>query len=184
MTVADYPRHYFPDRAAWRVWLTAHHTQTQGIWLIYDKKVGREPRLLTYADIVEEALCFGWIDSLPRKLSDTQTMLLITPRKRKSVWSKLNKTRIEALVANGLMTPAGQARIDAAKANGSWEAIDEVEALTVPDDLADALAARPGARARWDAQTVTARKGALLQISTAKTTETRARRVTAAAQLV
>ncbi len=179
-----YPRHYFPDRAAWRAWLAAHHAQPQGIWLVYDKKVGRKPQLLTYADIVEEALCFGWIDSLPRKLSETQTMLLLTPRKPKSVWSKLNKTRIESLLNNGLMTAAGQAKIDVAKANGSWESLDEVEALTVPEDLADALAAIPGDRARWDALTVTARKGALQQISSAKTTETRARRVATAVGLV
>mgnify|MGYP002777006241 FL=1 len=183
MPLADYPQHYFSGRAAWRAWLTRHHSQPQGIWLVYDKKVGREPQRLSYADIVEEALCFGWIDSLPRKRSDTQSMLLLTPRKPKSVWSKLNKTRIDKLLAEGLMTAAGQARIDAAKANGSWFALDEVEALIIPNDLADALAATPGARARWDALPPSARKAALQQISSAKTTETRARRVAAAAAM-
>ena len=97
------------------------------MWVIYDKKVDAAPQRLSYADIVEEALCFGWIDSLPRRISAEQTGLLLTPRQPKSGWSKLNKTRIESLVKRGLMQPAGQARIDAAKRNGSWTLLDEVE---------------------------------------------------------
>ena len=176
-TLADRPQHYFPDRAAWRAWLTQHHAQSPGIWVIYDKKIGLEPQRLTYADLVEEALCFGWIDSLPRKLSATRTMLSFTPRKPKSGWSKLNKTRIERLVKDGLMHSAGQTRIDAAKRNGSWTLLDEVEALTVPDDLQAALTAIPGATERFAALPSSTRKGALQQISSAKRPETRARRV-------
>ncbi len=174
---------YFPDRATWRAWLKEHHAQATGVWVVYDKKVGRTPQLLSYADIVEEALCFGWIDSLPLKISAEQTGLLLTPRKPKSGWSKLNKTRIERLVTDGLMQPAGQVRIDAAKRNGSWTLLDEVEALTVPDDLQAALAATPGANERFAALAPSARKLALQQISFAKRPETRARRVADAVRL-
>lgn len=180
----DRPQQYFPDRAAWRTWLMQHHAGSTGVWVIYDKKVGSAPQRLSYADIVEEALCFGWIDSLPRKISADQTGLMLTPRKPKSGWSKLNKTRIETLVKRGLMQPAGQARIDAAKQNGSWSLLDEVEALTVPDDLRAALAATPGATERFAALPASTRKGALQQISSAKRPETRARRVADAVGLV
>ncbi len=181
--LAAYARHYFPDRAAWRAWLTANHAQTVGIWLIYDKKTGAAPQPLTYAAIVEEALCFGWIDATAQKLSATQAMLLLTPRRRRSGWSKLNKSRVQHLTTAGLMTPAGQARIDRAVADGSWTALDAAEALLVPDDLAAALAAVPGATARFARLAASVRKGALQQIGFAKRPETRARRVAAAVQL-
>src|SRR5215510_2251814 len=92
------PRVYCRDRAAWRAWLSKHHTQTHSIWLVYDKTNGSTPRALSYADIVEEALCFGWIDSLPRRLSATQSMIYISPRKPRSAWSALNKSRITTLI--------------------------------------------------------------------------------------
>jgi uncharacterized protein YdeI (YjbR/CyaY-like superfamily) len=177
MPLLDLPRVYLPDRAAWRAWLMAHHQQPTGIWLVYDKKVGRAPQRLSYHDIVEEALCFGWIDSRPGKISDTQSMLLLTPRKPKSGWSKLNKTRLEKIEREGGMTPAGQAKIDAAKADGSWESLDAVEALTVPPDLQAALAQNRLAAAAFAQFSATARKGILLWISTAKRPETRAQRL-------
>ena len=185
MSVIDtYPRHYFPDRAAWRAWLTTNHAQTGGgIWLVYDKKTAAGNRRLAYAAIVEEALCFGWIDSVARKLSATQAMLLLTPRKPRSGWSKLNKTRVQQLTAAGRMMPAGQEKIDRARADGSWEALDASEALLIPDDLRAALAAVPGAPARFDGLAPSVRKVALQQIGFARRPETRARRVAAAVQL-
>jgi len=94
---------------------------------------------LAYGDIVEEALCFGWVDSVPRKMDAERSQLLVTPRKRGSRWSKANKVRIERLTAAGLLAPAGSAAVERAKADGTWTALDAVEALTEPEDLRAAL---------------------------------------------
>ena len=105
-------------RQEWRAWLEVHHNKFSGIWFVYFKKATGEPRV-TYDEGVEEALCFGWIDSLPRKFDEKRSKLLFTPRKLKSVWSKPNKLRIEKLIASGLMTEIGLTKIKAAKKNGS-----------------------------------------------------------------
>jgi uncharacterized protein YdeI (YjbR/CyaY-like superfamily) len=132
---------------------------------------------LTYEEAVQEALCFGWIDSKGSKLDDERTMLWMSPRKRGSGWARTNKVRIEQLLADGLMTPAGLALIEEAKRDGSWTLLDDVENLVVPDDLGAALDAHPGARERWDALPRSVRRGALEQIVQAKRPETRAKRV-------
>src|SRR6476469_2355295 len=129
----DAPRVYVADRAAWRAWLAEHGTGSTGLWLVYDKGRGRR---LSYDDIVEEALCFGWIDSLPRTLDDTRAMLYVAPRKPRSSWSRVNKERVERLIAAGAMTPAGLAVVEAAKAGGTWNALDRVEDGDEPRDLA------------------------------------------------
>lgn len=110
---------YARDRAAWRKWLIKNHDKEQSVWLVYDKKVAGKNRLLTYDDMVEEAICFGWIDSLMRSLSDIQAMQHYSKRKPKGEWSKLNKSRIEKLTKAKLMRPAGFAAISIAKENGS-----------------------------------------------------------------
>ena len=163
-------------RPAWRAWLAEHHAREAGLWLIRYKKAAGKPTL-SYADVVEEALCFGWIDSLPRALDAERTMLYVAPRKPGSGWSRLNKERAERLIRAGRMTPAGQAKIDAAKADGSWNALDAVEALTVPDDLAAAFAQHPGAAAHWDAFPRSVKRGILEWITTAKRADTRRRRI-------
>jgi uncharacterized protein YdeI (YjbR/CyaY-like superfamily) len=132
---------------------------------------------------VEEALCFGWIDSRPGTVDDTRTRLWVAPRKPGSGWSRANKDRITHLVAAGLMEAAGQHVIDAAKADGSWSALDEVEDLVVPDDLAAALATHPPARERWDTFSRSTRKGILQWIASAKRFETREKRIGQTAQL-
>ncbi|MDX1548399.1 MAG: YdeI/OmpD-associated family protein [Rhodothermales bacterium] len=165
-----------PTRPAWRAWLAEHHDRDAGLWLIRYKKAAGKPTL-SYADVVEEALCFGWIDSLPRALDAERTMLYVAPRKPGSGWSRLNKERAERLIRAGRMTPAGQAKIDAAKADGSWNALDAVEALTVPDDLAAAFAQHPGAAAHWDAFPRSVKRGILEWITTAKRADTRRRRI-------
>lgn len=175
-------RVYVPDRAAWRAWLAANFAQPEPIWLVYDKadaaaRNAARTSALTYDDIVEEALCFGWIDSLPRKLSATQSMLYLSPRKPGSIWSGLNKRRIDALVARGLMMPPGLAKIDAAKTDGSWTAYDAAETLENPPDLAAALERNATARANFAAFAPSARKGILWWIHSAKTDATRAKRV-------
>jgi len=167
---------YVPDRAAWRRWLVKQHGRSQGIWLVFDKKSSRPDRL-AYGDAVEEALCFGWIDSLVRRLDDARYVQLFTPRKPKSTWSRSNKVRVERLVAQGLMAPAGLASIELAKANGSWESLDAVEAFVMPDDLKKALALVPSAAEQFAAFAPSARKAYLHWISQAVRPETRAKRI-------
>jgi len=167
---------YVPDRAAWRRWLATNHDRSPGIWLVFDKKSSRADRL-AYAHAVEEALCYGWIDSTVRPLDDARYVQLMTPRKPKSNWSRLNKERVERLLAEGLMAAPGLASIERAKSNGSWTRLDVVDAMVVPDDLAEALAAVADGAARFAALSMTARKGFLYWINGAVRPETRARRV-------
>ncbi len=167
---------YVPDRAAWRGWLESHHHRSPGIWLVYDRKTSRPDRL-AYADSVEEALCFGWIDSTMRPMDSHRYKQLFTPRKAKSAWSKLNKDRVERLIAQNLMTAAGRAKIDEAKRTGSWTALDAVEAYTIPPDLAGALDANPTAKAHFNAFPPSVRKGFLYWLNGARRPETRAARL-------
>ncbi len=164
-------------REQWRAWLTANHGRTESIWLVTFRRGSGEPSL-PYDDIVEEALCFGWIDGRAGKLDDRRRMLLLSPRRRGSGWSKLNKERIERLAAAGLITPAGLAKIEAAKADGSWSLLDEVDALIVPPDLEAAFAsAEPQARAAWDGFSKSSRRAILDWLRQARRPETRARRI-------
>lgn len=169
-------------REEWRAWLAQNHARDTGVWLISYKKAANKP-FIPYDDAVEEALCFGWIDSKPNKLDDERTMLWYAPRKPGSKWSKPNKDRAKRMIAAGLMTPAGQAKIDAAKEDGTWSALDAVEALDVPADLARALAEYETARANWDAFPRSAKRGILEWILNAKRPETRAKRVHETARL-
>lgn len=162
--------------AEWRAWLELHHTQPNGVWLISYKQATGKPRV-TYDEAVEEALCWGWIDSKPNKLDDERTMLWFAPRKAGTGWSKPNKERAEKLINVGRMAPAGLAKIDAAKEDGSWNALDGVEALGIPPDLAQAFAANPTAQQYWDAFPRSAKRGILEWISNAKKPETRAKRI-------
>ncbi len=175
MPASEYPVVEMKTRAKWRAWLAKHHASHGPIWLATWKK--GTPHYLTYDDIVEEALCFGWIDSTARGLDDQRSMLMMAPRKRKSVWSALNKARIERLEAAGLMTDAGREKIEAAKADGSWTTLDAVERLEMPDDLTRALKKARGARATFDAYPPFIRKQALYWINQAKRDTTRAQRI-------
>lgn len=164
------------SRQAWRDWLCENHINRESIWLVtYKKHAGG--RYLSYDAIVEEALCFGWIDSLPRKLDADRSMLLISPRKPKSVWSKLNKERVEKLTQSGLMMPAGVEKIDRAKANGSWFFLDDVEALQIPDDLSVALAVNSVAKQNFENFSPSRKKGILQWIKMAKRSQTRQQRI-------
>jgi len=167
---------YVKSRPAWRRWLAKHGASSPGIWLVYDKKSSRPDRL-AYADAVEEALCYGWIDSTLRSLDETRYMQLFTPRKPKSTWSRSNKTRVTRLIEEGLMTPAGLATIEIAKANGSWTSLDSVEALEIPDDLAAAFAKQPVAERNFHAFSPSSRKGYLHWVRQAVRPETRAQRI-------
>jgi uncharacterized protein YdeI (YjbR/CyaY-like superfamily) len=163
-------------RAALRRWLTKNHASATGVWVVTWKKETKKPRI-DAAAIAEEALCFGWIDSLPRKLDAERTMLLITPRKPKSNWSKINKDRVAKLEREGLMTEAGRVVVAAAKKSGTWSALDQVENLEVPPDL-EAELRRTGGSAFFAAFPRSAKRGILEWIGAAKTPATRARRIT------
>lgn len=169
-------------RAEWRAWLEQNHTRTAGIWLISYKKATGKPRF-DYAEAVEEALCFGWIDSKGNKLDDERALLWFAPRKAGTGWSKINKERVTKLLAADLIAPAGLAKIEAAKQDGSWRALDSVEALEVPPDLAMALAENPPAADYFAAFPRSVKRGILEWINNAKRPETRAKRVSETATL-
>lgn len=164
------------DRDEWRAWLEDNHAGASGVWLIIHKKGNDQPGV-TYEEAVEEALCFGWIDSVTNRLDGERFMQLFTPRKRKSPWAKSNKERVARLMAAGMMAPAGLAAIEAAKRDGTWTALDNIEDLQVSDDLRAALAANPGATASFEAYSGSTRKQLLWWIESAKRPETRQRRI-------
>lgn len=173
--VSDYARVHPETRAEWRAWLAANHATSPGIWLVQWRTVTGRP-VLSYEDSVEEALCFGWIDSRAKRLDDERSMITMTPRKPASAWSRSNKERVERLLAAGLMAPAGLRAVETAKANGAWQLLDDVEALVVPEDLAAALTA-DGVAASFTAMSPSARKALLYAVKSARRPETRARRI-------
>jgi len=180
MPVADYQTTHPKTRSQWRKWLEKNHSTSPGIWLIYYKKdTGK--RKFDYADAVEEALCFGWIDSQPRKIDDERSALKFTPRKPKSVWSKLNKQRIEKLIEQKLMAPAGLVKIEQAKENGSWDILNSSDLHTdnnsIPGDLKKALTKNKNALANFLAFPPSYRKRFLFWIDSAKTSGTKAARI-------
>ena len=170
------------NRVEWRAWLEQNHTRTQGVWLVSYKKGTGKPRF-EYDESVEEALCFGWIDSKPNKLDQERSLLWFAPRKRGTGWSKLNKERVERLIEQGLMMPAGLTKVEAAKEDGSWNALDAIEALEIPPDLEEALIAYSEAKQNFEAFPRSAKRGILEWIVSAKKPETRAKRVTETAQM-
>ncbi len=169
-------------RAQWRAWLKRHHLRSEGIWLVRWKKA-RPDKYMGYDAIVEEALCFGWIDATARPLDHERSLILVCPRKPKSIWSKVNKARLEHLIADGRMMEAGLQAIEVAKANGSWTALDAVEALVVPPDLAKALAKNKVAKKHFDAFPPSARKYVLWWVGSAKTEPTRNKRIARTVEL-
>jgi uncharacterized protein YdeI (YjbR/CyaY-like superfamily) len=170
------------SRAQLRAWLASHHATSGSIWLITWKKQTPD-RHVPYSAIVEEALCFGWVDSLPRKLDAERTMLLLSARKLASAWSAANKARVEQLLIDGRMEKAGLAAVNFAKADGSWSFLDDVERLEVPTDLAEALAAYPAAEEHFAAFPRSVRRGILEWIKQARRTDTRAKRIAETATL-
>jgi uncharacterized protein YdeI (YjbR/CyaY-like superfamily) len=161
---------------AWRAWLDAQGDRTEGVWLIGWKKVSGKPAM-TYDESVRHALCFGWVDSKTGSLDGERSMLWFAPRRKGSGWSRTNKVRVEELLAEGLMTPRGQAVIDAAKADGTWTMLDDVENLVIPKDLAAAFRSYPGSRKQFEAFPRSVKRGILEWIVQAKKPETRANRI-------
>ncbi len=166
----------------WRAWLVAHHQSSSGAWLITWKQHTGKPAP-TYDEAVCQGLCVGWVDSRPSKLDQDRTMLYFAPRKSGSGWARPNKERIARLEADDLMLPAGQAVVDAARADGSWTMLDDVENLVVPPDLAAAFVVFPGSAEQWESFPRSAKRGILEWIVQAKRAETRATRIYTTAEL-
>jgi len=169
------------SRAGWRAWLKTHHRRSLGIWLVRWKKA-RPDKYMGYDAIVEEALCFGWIDGTARPLDAERSLIYVSPRKPKSMWSKVNKERVQRLIAAKRMAAAGHRVIEAAQASGAWSALDAAEDLVMPAELVRALAQEPNARKHFDAFPPSARKYALMWIGSAKTDATRERRIAETAE--
>lgn len=160
------------SRAALRAWLAENHATASTVWLVLWKKPS--PHYIPFGDVVEELLCWGWVDSVTRGVDEARSSYRISPRNRKSAWSAVNKAKVEAARAAGAMTPAGEALIAAAQANGMWEFLDDVERLEVPGDLATALG---DLRPVWEDYPRSVKRGTLEWIKTAKTDPTRAKRI-------
>jgi uncharacterized protein YdeI (YjbR/CyaY-like superfamily) len=165
-------------RSEWRKWLAENQARTEGVWLISFKKATGKP-CVEYDEAVEEALCFGWIDSKTKKLDEERSMLWFSPRKPGAGWARSNKERVEKLMESGRMAAAGLARVEAAKQDGTWYALDSVEALIIPLDLDQALSANQVAKQYFDALPRSVKRAILAWIASAKRPETRSRRVTA-----
>jgi uncharacterized protein YdeI (YjbR/CyaY-like superfamily) len=169
---------YLTNREDWRTWLEKHHATEKEVWLIYYKKHTGKPTI-PYDDAVEEALCYGWIDSIVKRIDDEKYTQKYTPRKKKSIWSKKNKERVEKMIRQGRMTEAGLVKIREAKENGEWEktAGSVPEKLTIPPDFQQALAANPKARKNFQKFTPSYQKRYIGWITSAKRKETRQKRI-------
>jgi uncharacterized protein YdeI (YjbR/CyaY-like superfamily) len=171
----------FKNAKAFEAWLKKHHATSDGLWLQIAKKGAEEPSV-TYPEAVEIALCWGWIDGQKKGLDDQHFLQRFTPRRARSIWSKINVGKVAALVEAGRMQPPGQAQVDAARADGRWEqAYDGARTSTMPDDLQAALDANTAAKAFFATLDATNRYAVLWRVQTASKPDTRARRI---AQLV
>jgi uncharacterized protein YdeI (YjbR/CyaY-like superfamily) len=173
---------YPKSRQEWREWLQNHHDKKQSIWLIYYKKKSNIPTVI-YSEAVDEALCFGWIDSKAKPIDEYTFMQFFSRRKEKSVWSKVNKEKIERLTKDGLMTKAGFEIIDIAKHNGSWTVLDEAEALIIPNDLEIKFQKRPAAKDYFLSLSRSDKRNILQWLVLAKRQETREKRITEIVEL-
>ena len=169
-------------REQWRAWLLQNHQRDKGVWLITFKKTSRQPSV-GYDASVEEALCFGWVDSRTRRLDEDRSMLWFASRRKGSGWSRSNKERIAKLIDGGVMHEAGIAKVQAAKSDGTWNTLDAVENLEVPPDLADAFAKHPRSEQNFEAFPRWVKRAVLEWISTAKRAPTRKRRIEETARL-
>ncbi|MGI9586465.1 MAG: YdeI/OmpD-associated family protein [Acidimicrobiia bacterium] len=165
-----------PSRNDWRVWLVSNSDRQEGLWIVYRKKSSDLAGPL-YDDLVEEALCFGWIDSRVRRIDDDRVIQWYSPRRDGGLWSAVNKERIARLTAAGQITDRGQAAIDQAKADSSWSQRDDVDGLVVAADLQSALDAAPHAAVAFESLAPSAKKQHLWWIYSAKRSATRTNRI-------
>jgi uncharacterized protein YdeI (YjbR/CyaY-like superfamily) len=174
---------YPTSKAAWRQWLLDNHALKPSVWLVCYKKKSNTPTL-SWSDAVDEALCFGWIDSIRKTVNDEKFIQFFSPRKPKGTWSKVNKEKIKVLIDNGLMTKAGLLSIEKAKQNGSWTILDEVEELIIPEDLLQAFIIKKGTKECFLSLSKSVRKAMLHRLIFAKRPETRQKRINEVMDLV
>lgn len=176
MTSEEYGIIYPKSKEEWRDWLSQNHNIKNAVWVVFYKQKANKPTI-SWSESVDEALCFGWIDSTKKSRDEESSVQFFSKRKPNSTWSKVNKIKVESLVANGLMTKAGFESIERAKQNGSWTILDEVEELIVPGDLAEAFQSLPGSEEYFLNQSKTIKKMMLYWIVSAKRAETRQKRI-------
>jgi len=164
------------DPKEWRNWLELNHEEKEAIWLIFYRKKSANFNL-SWSDSVDEALCFGWIDSVKYTIDDERYKQYFSKRKTKSNWSKVNKEKVDQLIGQGLMRDAGLKSIEIAKENGSWTYLDEVENLVVPNDLKEELNGVSGAFEFFDGLSNSAKKILLYWVFSAKREPTRQKRI-------
>ncbi len=176
MNKKEIPVFYPESRVEWRRWLEENHVKEQACWVVFFTKASGKPTL-TWSEAVDEALCFGWIDSKKIAIDSEKSHQFFTKRKAKSTWSKINKEKIERLINEGLMTRAGLECVDIAKQNGSWNILDEVEELVVPNDFEAALDQYDGAKEYFQSLSKSVKKMMLYWLLSAKRPETRQKRL-------
>lgn len=174
---SDLPVLPFKDKKAWSAWLAKHHAKSPGVWLKLAKK-GSDTKSVSYQEALEAALCYGWIDGQKQAFDESFWLQKLTPRGPRSIWSKINRDKAEALTASGEMKPAGLAAIERAKENGEWEkAYESQSRISVPDDLQAALDRHPKAKAFFATLNSVNRYAIVFRIHNAKKPETRAKRI-------
>ena len=177
MASIDLPILPFESQQKFSDWLTEHHNQSEGLWLKLAKK-GADIPSVTYDEAVESALCYGWIDGQKRGFDEKFWLQKFTPRRSKSIWSKINREKAERLIASGEMQPAGLAAVELAKQDGRWEsAYDSQRTITVPEDFQAELDKNAKAKAFFGTLTSAKRYSFLFRIQTAKKPQTRERRI-------
>lgn len=169
------------NKEAWRSWLEVNHETKDSIWLIFYKKKSPTPNL-TWSEAVDEALCFGWIDSVKKTIDNEKYKQYFSKRKAKSTWSKVNKDKVDYLMEHNLIVEAGYKSIEVAKSNGSWSILDEVDALVVPEDLEQAFKTKKGSKEYFERLSKSAKKILLYWIISAKRTATRQKRIAEVAE--
>ncbi len=176
-------RFYPKNQTEWRQWLQENHLSKQSVWLIFYKKKSAQPTI-TWSESVDQALCFGWIDSVKKKLDEERSIQFFSKRKPKSTWSKINKAKVDKLIIDGMMTQAGRDSIEIAKRNGSWTILDDVEDLIIPNDLEAEFAKNPDTKDCFLSLSKSVRKMMLYQIISAKQQATRQKRISEIVELV
>lgn len=164
------------SREEWRQWLQEYHIDEQSVWLV-QYKVKSKKKSITWTEAVEEALCFGWIDSVRKTIDDESFKQYFCKRKPKSTWSKINKDKVALFTEQGLMAEAGLLTIEIAKKNGSWTILDEVDAMIIPADLEEAFAKQPNSKEKYLLLSKSNQKMLLHRITFAKRPETRQKRI-------
>lgn len=170
------------SREEWRQWLKENHSSSQSVWLVQYKQKSARPSI-TWSDSVDEALCFGWIDSTRKTIDEESFVQFFCKRKPTSNWSKINKVKVQRLIEEGLMAEAGYKSIDVAKENGSWFILDDVEELIIPKDLGEAFQSQPGSEDYFSSLSKSVKKMILRWLVLAKRPETRQKRIAEVAEL-